>query len=64
VDILLFDSQCIDSPELTVPHPKMTERAFVLHPLLEILPEAADPKDGRKYVTYLSSVEGQGCRRI
>jgi 2-amino-4-hydroxy-6-hydroxymethyldihydropteridine diphosphokinase len=64
VDIILFGSQCIESPELTVPHPKMTERAFVLCPLLELLSEAADPKDGRKYATYLSDVEWQGCRRI
>jgi 7,8-dihydro-6-hydroxymethylpterin-pyrophosphokinase len=32
----------------------MTERAFVLMPLLELLPEAADPRDGRKYAAYLS----------
>jgi 2-amino-4-hydroxy-6-hydroxymethyldihydropteridine diphosphokinase len=54
VDIILFGNQCIDSPELTVPHPKMTERAFVLMPLLEIMPKAADPRDGRKYAAYLS----------
>jgi 2-amino-4-hydroxy-6-hydroxymethyldihydropteridine diphosphokinase len=58
VDLILFGNQCIDSPELTVPHPKMAERAFVLRPLLEIWPEAADPKDGRKYATYLAAVEG------
>jgi 2-amino-4-hydroxy-6-hydroxymethyldihydropteridine diphosphokinase len=59
VDIILFGNLCIDSPELTVPHPKITERAFVLHPLLEILPEAADPKDGRKYAAALPNVKGQ-----
>jgi 2-amino-4-hydroxy-6-hydroxymethyldihydropteridine diphosphokinase len=64
VDIILFGDQCIELPELTVPHPKMTERAFVLCPLLEILPEAADPKDGRKYATYLAAVDGQECRRM
>jgi 2-amino-4-hydroxy-6-hydroxymethyldihydropteridine diphosphokinase len=63
-DIILFGNQCIDSPELTVPHPRIPERAFVLMPLLEIMSEAADPKDGRKYAAALPNVEGQGCRRV
>ena len=36
LDLLLYGSACIDSPELTVPHPRMWERAFVLVPLAEI----------------------------
>jgi 2-amino-4-hydroxy-6-hydroxymethyldihydropteridine diphosphokinase len=36
VDILTFDERTIDEPELTVPHPRMHERAFVLVPLLEL----------------------------
>jgi 2-amino-4-hydroxy-6-hydroxymethyldihydropteridine diphosphokinase len=41
LDILLYGSACIDSPTLTVPHPRMTQRAFVLLPLAEIAPEWA-----------------------
>ncbi|MCI5069480.1 2-amino-4-hydroxy-6-hydroxymethyldihydropteridine diphosphokinase [Acidovorax sp.] len=38
LDILLFDAWAIDTPTLTVPHPRMHERAFVLLPLAEIAP--------------------------
>jgi 2-amino-4-hydroxy-6-hydroxymethyldihydropteridine diphosphokinase len=43
IDILLFGSSIIDTPELTVPHPAMHERRFVLEPLSEIAPEARHP---------------------
>lgn len=36
LDLLLYGQQRIDSPDLTVPHPRMTTRAFVLIPLLQI----------------------------
>jgi 2-amino-4-hydroxy-6-hydroxymethyldihydropteridine diphosphokinase len=38
IDILTYGDQAIDAPELKVPHPRMTERAFVLAPLAEIAP--------------------------
>jgi 2-amino-4-hydroxy-6-hydroxymethyldihydropteridine diphosphokinase len=38
LDLLLYDDACIDSPRLTVPHPRMDQRAFVLVPLAEIAP--------------------------
>ena len=41
LDLLLYGEERIDSPELTVPHPRMWERAFVLVPLAEIAPEMA-----------------------
>lgn len=39
LDLLLFGDAKLDSPQLTVPHPRMHERAFVLKPLLEIAPQ-------------------------
>ena len=39
LDVLLFGNATIQSPALTVPHPRMHERAFVLKPLLEIAPD-------------------------
>lgn len=39
LDLLLYDEQQIDSPTLTVPHPRMHERAFVLRPLADIAPD-------------------------
>jgi 2-amino-4-hydroxy-6-hydroxymethyldihydropteridine diphosphokinase len=43
IDILLFSNKIIDSPALTVPHPAMLERRFVLQPLAEIAPEQQHP---------------------
>jgi len=39
IDILLYDNQNISTPELTIPHPRMKERDFVLKPLKEIYPD-------------------------
>ncbi|GGI20398.1 2-amino-4-hydroxy-6-hydroxymethyldihydropteridine diphosphokinase [Oxalicibacterium faecigallinarum] len=46
LDILLFGDQHIDSPSLTVPHPRMTMRAFVLIPLLQLDPLLHIPGQG------------------
>src|SRR5260370_11478547 len=43
MDILLYGSDTIDTPELQVPHPRMHLRRFVLVPLAEIAPEAVHP---------------------
>lgn len=43
IDILLFDQEIIDTKELTIPHPVMQERRFVLEPLAEIAPEVRHP---------------------
>ena len=46
LDLLLYDSEQIALPELTVPHPRLRERAFVLVPLAEIAPGLILPGDG------------------
>ncbi len=46
VDILLFGDERRESEELTIPHPRMAERAFVLAPLAEIAPDLALPSGG------------------
>ncbi len=43
LDLLLYDSIVLETPELTLPHPRMTERAFVLVPLAELLPDWVHP---------------------
>jgi 2-amino-4-hydroxy-6-hydroxymethyldihydropteridine diphosphokinase len=43
IDIIYFNDDIINSPELTVPHPKMSERLFVLKPLVEIMPNYIHP---------------------
>ena len=39
IDILLYDNLVMSNPELTIPHPRMYERVFVMEPLLQIAPE-------------------------
>lgn len=46
IDILLYDDVILQTPLLTVPHPRMLERAFVLRPLLELDPELRLPGSG------------------
>lgn len=43
IDLLFYDDAVIDSPRLAVPHPRLHERAFVLEPLAEILPDLVHP---------------------
>jgi 2-amino-4-hydroxy-6-hydroxymethyldihydropteridine diphosphokinase len=57
LDLLLFGDEALDTPELTIPHPRMLEREFVVTPLLEIAPRAALP-DGRP-VTAERAIEGR-----
>ena len=47
LDLLLYGDQTIATPELTVPHPRMHQRAFVLLPLQELAPELAIPVHGK-----------------
>lgn len=46
LDLLTYDGQVIDVPDLQVPHPRMHERAFVLAPLQELAPELRLPQGG------------------
>ncbi|HKJ91919.1 MAG TPA: 2-amino-4-hydroxy-6-hydroxymethyldihydropteridine diphosphokinase [Longimicrobiales bacterium] len=47
VDLLLYDQLELSEPGLTVPHPRMLERDFVLRPLVELEPELRHPEAGR-----------------
>ena len=51
LDLLLYGDEVSDDPELTLPHPRLHERAFVLAPLAEIAPQLLIP--GRGYVADL-----------
>jgi 2-amino-4-hydroxy-6-hydroxymethyldihydropteridine diphosphokinase len=47
LDLLLYGDRVVETPSLTVPHPRMHERRFVLGPLCEIAPNAVHPVLGR-----------------
>ena len=61
IDILFYDDRVIETPELVVPHPRLTERAFVLVPLDEIAPGLVHPVAGKTIKELLGEVtEVQG----
>jgi 2-amino-4-hydroxy-6-hydroxymethyldihydropteridine diphosphokinase len=63
LDLLLFDAQVIDSPQLQVPHPRMHLRAFVIVPLLEISPYCTIPGRGQA-IDWLPAVSNQHIERL
>ena len=56
VDVLLVGDEKVDEADLTVPHPRMWERGFVLVPLADLAPEIV--------VGHLDSDIGRGVRRV
>ena len=65
IDILLFGASVIDTPELSVPHPAMHQRRFVLQPLAEIAPDALHPVLKRSIRELRDALpQGQAVRRI
>lgn len=57
IDIELFGDEAVRSVELEIPHPRLSERAFVLIPALEILDENADKKIIERFQKYLSAID-------
>lgn len=64
LDLLLYGDRTIVTPDLTVPHPRIRERAFVLVPLVEISPEIVVPGQGRaaELLAALGDNERSGIR--
>lgn len=63
LDLLLYGDERWQTPELTLPHPRLAERAFVLVPLAEIAPHLAIPDHGR-LADLLPRVAGQRIERL
>lgn len=49
LDVLWIEGAFVDTESLTVPHPRLKERAFAVAPLLDLAPDACDPKTGERY---------------
>lgn len=65
IDILLFGERIVHSPRLTIPHPAMHQRRFVLEPLAEIAPEARHPVLKKAVRELLSELQdGKMVRRM
>jgi 2-amino-4-hydroxy-6-hydroxymethyldihydropteridine diphosphokinase len=60
LDVLWIDGTVVDTPRLTVPHPRLRERAFALAPMLELVPNARDPRTGEAYAVPPGIVERMG----
>lgn len=60
IDIELFKNSVIKTKKLEIPHKNLTERQFVLIPLLEILPKCAEPISEVFYSDYLQKLPDQG----
>jgi len=63
LDLLLHDQALIDGPELTLPHPRAHQRAFVLQPLAELAPDLIIPGRGRA-CALLAAVADQSIERL
>jgi 2-amino-4-hydroxy-6-hydroxymethyldihydropteridine diphosphokinase len=62
IDILLCDRQVISRPGLTIPHPRLHQRAFVLVPLAELAPNLVHPVLGKTVSEMLAEVGSAGVK--
>jgi 2-amino-4-hydroxy-6-hydroxymethyldihydropteridine diphosphokinase len=63
LDILLYGEHTVDEPDLIIPHPRLTERAFALVPLVELAPDLVIPSRGRADA-YLAAVAPQRIEKL
>jgi 2-amino-4-hydroxy-6-hydroxymethyldihydropteridine diphosphokinase len=59
IDLLLYGDRQSGDPELTLPHPRLAERRFMLEPLAEIAPDLPVPPDGVTVAELLARVKGR-----
>jgi 2-amino-4-hydroxy-6-hydroxymethyldihydropteridine diphosphokinase len=64
VDLLLWGDLTLSHPELTLPHPRLRDRRFVLEPLAALAPDLPIPPDGKKVRELLEAVAGQRVERV
>lgn len=59
IDIILYGEAVVTETELTIPHPRMVERAFVLVPLMELAPHLVVPGTGKSVSQLMENVAGK-----
>lgn len=64
LDLLLFDDLILRQPNLQIPHPRMTERAFVLVPLNDIVPGWIEPISGKSIAELVQQVDCSGVTKF
>jgi 2-amino-4-hydroxy-6-hydroxymethyldihydropteridine diphosphokinase len=64
LDLLFIAGQTVDVPGLVVPHRELTQRAFALLPLLDVVPLACDPVTGRRYSEVALELDRTGVREL
>lgn len=64
IDIEIFGLNIVNTEKLIIPHKKLQERAFILKPMLEILPDSAEVIDRTYFATCLAMLEGQEVQKI
>jgi 2-amino-4-hydroxy-6-hydroxymethyldihydropteridine diphosphokinase len=67
LDLLLWEDQIVELPELVIPHPELPRRRFVLAPLCDLAPDALHPLLGRRLVDLLRALPedpGDACRPL
>lgn len=62
LDLLLYEAEIIREPELIVPHPRLTERVFVLAPLAELAPDLQAPGQENSVAELLKRLDGAGVQ--
>jgi 2-amino-4-hydroxy-6-hydroxymethyldihydropteridine diphosphokinase len=65
LDIIFYGDMIMQTPELTIPHPRLEKRAFVLIPLLEIAPDLSHPVSGESVKDLTARVQRrEGIKKI
>lgn len=64
LDLLYIVGHSVNQPGLVVPHRELTQRAFALLPLLDVMPNALDPASGREYAEVARGLDRTGVREL
>ncbi|RMG95305.1 MAG: 2-amino-4-hydroxy-6-hydroxymethyldihydropteridine diphosphokinase [Chloroflexi bacterium] len=64
IDLLFYDTLIYQNSALTIPHPRIGERAFVLYPLADIAPDFIHPQTGQKIADMATAVSPDTIRRL